>query len=263
MTTGRRLGLSSLAANWTTFEIAKLGCAVTALMVLLGLRRWVKSAFAMPAALVAMWLTGFIVLQNLGFSGPEHGWYFRSLGALTQWSPFEAARTSHLTWPMMLRLTPELLAVTIVALISLVTKVSSIEVGRQASGDLDREFRAHGIASLIAAPFGGLTASLQVGTSRLLEHAGGGTRMSGVVCALALGAVGVANFNLQELIPIPIVAGLVFYLGYTFIIDALSRPYSQRAWLDLLLAVGITIVCLEYAFLVGVLAGLVASCCLP
>ena len=262
MTTGRPLDLSSLAANWTTIEIAKLGCAVAALMVLLGLRRWVKSAFAMPAALVAMWLTGFVVLQNLGLSGPEHGWYFRSLGALTQWSPVEAARTSHLTWPMMLRLTPELLAVTIVALISLVTKVSSIEVGRQASGDLDREFRAHGIASLIAAPFGGLTASLQVGTSRLLEHAGGATRMSGVVCALALGAVGIANFNLQELIPIPIVAGLVFYLGYTFIIDALSRPYSQRAWLDLLLAVGITIVCLEYGFLIGVLAGLICACML-
>ena len=163
---------------------------------------------------------------------------------------------------MMVRLTPELLAVTIVALISLVTKVSSIEVGRQASGDLDREFRAHGIASVIAAPFGGLTASLQVGTSRLLEHAGGATRMSGVVCALALGAVGIANFNLQGLIPIPIVAGLVFYLGYTFIIDALSRPYSQRAWLDLLLAVGITIVCLEYGYLIGVLAGLVCACML-
>ncbi len=262
MTSGRTLALSSLAANWTAIEIAKLACAVAALMVLLGLRRWVKSAFAMPAALVAMWLTGFIVLQNLGLSGPEHGWYFRSLGALTQWSPFEAARISHLTWPMMVRLVPELLAVTIVALISLVTKVSSIEVGRQASGDLDREFRAHGIASVIAAPFGGLTASLQVGTSRLLEHAGGATRMSGVVCALALGAVGVANFNLQELIPIPIVAGLVFYLGYTFIIDALWRPYSQRAWLDLLLAVGITIVCLEYGYLVGVLAGLVCACML-
>jgi MFS superfamily sulfate permease-like transporter len=71
----------------------------------------------------------------------------------------------------MLSLVPELLAVTVVALISLVTKVSSIEVTRQAAGDLDREFRAHGIASLIAAPFGGILASLQIGTSRLLEHA--------------------------------------------------------------------------------------------
>lgn len=262
MTTGRTLSLSSLATKWTLIETVKLASAVGALVVLLAVRRWIKSAFAMPAALLAMWLTGAIVLQSLGLSGPEHGWYFPSVGALTKWSPFEAARTSQLTWSMAGGLIPELLAVTIVALISLVTKVSSLEVARQASGDLDREFRAHGIASLIAAPFGGLISSLQTGTSRLLEHAGGATRMSGVACALALGAVGVANFNLPGLIPIVIVAGLVFYLGYTFIIDALWRPYSQRAWLDLLLAIGIMIVCIKYGYLVGVLVGIVCACLL-
>ena len=195
MTTGRTLALTALAHDWTPIEIAKLAAAVAALLVLLAVRRWGKSAFAMPAALLVMWLTGAIVLRSLGLSGPEHGWYLPSLGALTEWSPFEAARTSHLTWSTMAGLIPELLAVTIVALISLVTKVSSIEVARQASGNLDREFRAHGIASLIAAPFGGITSSLQTGTSRLLEHAGGATRMSGVVCALALGAVGVGEFR--------------------------------------------------------------------
>jgi sulfate permease, SulP family len=262
MTTGRTLALSSLATKWTVIETAKLATAIAALMVLLAVRRWIRSAFAMPAALLVMWATGAIVLQGLGISGPEHGWYFPSLGAMTKWSPFEAARTSQLTWSMMAGLVPELLAVTIVALISLVTKVSTIEAARQASGNLDREFRAHGIASLIAAPFGGLTSSLQTGTSRLLEHAGGATRMSGVVCAVALGAVAVANFNLTGLIPIAIVAGLVFYLGYTFIIDALWRPYSQRAWIDLLLAVGIMTVCIEYGYLAGVLVGLVCACVL-
>ena len=77
-----------------------------------------------------------------------------------------------------------------------------IEHRSQASADFDGELRAHGIASLIAASFGGLTISLQVGTSRLLEHAGGATRMSEVVCALVLGFVGLTNFNLQGLIPI-------------------------------------------------------------
>jgi SulP family sulfate permease len=262
MTTGRTLALSRLATHWTWSETAKLATAVAVLMVLLSVRRWAKSAFAMPAALLVMWLTGAIVLQSLGLSGPEHGWYLPSRLALTGWSPFEAARTTPLTWSMMAGLIPELLAVTIVTLISLVTKVSSIEVARHASGNLDREFRAHGIASLIAAPFGGLTSSMQTGTSRLLELAGGATRMSGVVCALALGAVGVAKFNLPGLIPIAIVAGLVFYLGYTFIIDALWRPYSQRAWRDLLLAIGIMIVCIDYGYLVGVLAGLVCACLL-
>jgi sulfate permease, SulP family len=262
MVTGRSaLALTGLG-DWTGADGAKLASAVVALAILLGLRRWVKSAFALPAALVATWLVSGVALRSLGLSASEHGWYFRSLGTLTAWLPFQAVRTSHLSWPTLLDLVPELLAVTIVALISLVTKVSSIEVGRQAAGDLDREFRGHGIGSLIAAPLGGLTSSLQVGTSRLLEHAGGATRMSGVACAIALGLVGVANLDLPGLIPIPIVAGLVLYLGYTFIVDALWRPYSQRAWLDLTLAVAIMIVCVRYGYLIGVVAGVVCACLL-
>lgn len=260
MTTGRALALSSLAMQWTMISSAKLAAALAALSVLLAVRRWSKWAFGMPAALVAMWLTGGIVLRSLGLSGPADGWYLPSLGGLTAWSPFEAAGTTRLTWPTMVGLIPEMLTVTIVALISLVTKVSSIEVARQAAGNLDREFRGHGIANLIAAPFGGIMSSLQTGTSRLLEHAGGATRMSGVVCSLLFGAVAIAKFNLPGLIPVPIVAGLLFYLGYTFIIDALGRPYAQRAWLDLLLAAGIMIVCVAYGYLIGVLAGLIGAC---
>ncbi len=256
-----RAAISSIT-NWTTTETVKLASSILILLVLLALRRWVKTAFAMPLALLVLWMTGVIVLQKMGLSGSQYGWYLHSLGTLTQWVPFQAARTSHLNFSTMLGLAPELLAVAIVALVSLVTKVSSIEVARQEAGDLNREFRAHGIASLIAAPFGGITSSLQVGTSRLLEHAGGATRMSGVACSLALGAVGIANFDLPGLVPIPIVVGLVFYLGYSFIIDALWRPYSQRAWLDLLLAIAMTTVCIIYGYLVGVLAGLVSACLL-
>jgi SulP family sulfate permease len=128
-------------------------------------------------------------------------------------------------------------------------------VGRQAPADLDREFRAHGIASIIAAPVGGIATSLQIGTSRLLEHAGGANRISGVACAMILGVVGLC-FDLR--------AGSdpVLYLGYTFLVEALWRPYAQRAWSDLILAVGIMLLCVNYGFLVGVLAGIVCACVL-
>jgi SulP family sulfate permease len=259
MTTGRTLSLA-LGSPWTPADLARLAAAVAVLLVLLAVRRFSRSAFAVPSALLLMWLLGAAALRFLGLSGPEHGWHFPSLGELTPWSPWQAARASELTSPLMTRLLPELLAVTIVALISLVTKVSSLEVARQAAGDLDREFRVHGIASLAAAPVGGLISSLQTGTSRLLEQAGGATRMSGVVCALALGAVGLASFDLPGLIPIAIVAGLVFNLGYTFIVDALWKPYAQRAWLDLLLAIAIMVVCVRYGYLVGVLVGVLCAC---
>jgi SulP family sulfate permease len=83
-----------------------------------------------------------------------------------------------------------------------------------------------------------------------------------VVCALVLGSVAVAHFDLPGLVPIPIIAGLVFYLGYTFIVDALAKPLAQRAWLDLLLAVAIMAVCVRFGYLVGVLGGVVCACLL-
>jgi SulP family sulfate permease len=58
------------------------------------------------------------------------------------------------------------------------------------------------------------------------------------------------------------VAGLVLYLGYALIVDALWRPYAQRAWLDLLLALAIMIVCIQYGYLIGVIAGVVCACLL-
>jgi sulfate permease, SulP family len=262
MTTGRTLSFGSLTTEWTLIETVKLGLAFATLATLLALRNWIKSAYAVPGALVAMCLSGALILRSLGLTGAEHGWYLPSPGTLKNWSPLAVAHSSRIDWPMLVARIPEMLAVGIVALISLITKVSSIEVARQAAGDLDRELRAHGAASLLAAPFGGLVSGMQIATSRLLEQAGAATRMSGVVSSLTLGIVGLASFNLPGLIPIPVVTGLVFLLGYGFIMDTLWRPLSQRAWLDLLLAAGIMIVCISYGYLVGVLVGLLCACCL-
>jgi SulP family sulfate permease len=262
MTTGRALHLSSLGGGWTAVEIAKLASAIATLAVLLALRRWVKSPFGMPAALLAMWVTGVIVLRSFGISGSEQGWYFRSLGSLAGWSPFAAASSPQISlWSVVAHI-PDLLAATIVALVSLVAKVSSIEVARETSGDLDREFRVHGIASLVAMPFGGIVSSMQIGSSRALEQAGSMTRASGIIAALILGFVAIASFDLPGLIPVPIFGGLVFYLGYTFFMDGLWRPYAQRAWLDLVLAIGIMLICALYGYLVGVLVGIICACLL-
>jgi len=262
MTTGHPLSLSSLGTPWTMFASVKFAAAVAALLVLLAVRRWSRSPMAMPVALLAMWMTGVVLLRTLGLSGPEHGWYLPSLGNLIAWSPWAAARSTHLTWSTIGGLVPQMLTVTIVALISLVAKVSAMEVVRQTSGSLDREFRAHGIANLIAAPSGGLVCCMQTGTSRLLEHAGSATRMSGVIAAITLGVIAIADFDLPALVPLPIVAGLVLFLGYTFIIDALGQAFRQRAWFELLLTVVMAAVCIVNGYLVGMLVGLLCACVL-
>jgi SulP family sulfate permease len=259
MTTAKAITLDALTEPWDGSETIKFAGAVLTLILLLSVRRWIKSASALPGALLALWLGSVALLRALGLSGVEHGWYFHSLGTLVSWSPFAALHASPLDSAMLVRLLPEMLVTAIVALISLITKVSSIETTRQDSADLNREMRAHGIANLIAAPLGGVAGSLQVGTSSLLEHLGG-TRMSGVACAVAMGIVAISNFDLLGLLPIPLIAGLVFYLAYSFIFDAVRRPYQQQAWFDLGLTIIIAIVCLRYGYLTGVLAGLVCAC---
>lgn len=264
---GARIAIGrSLTANpftqWTLIDAAKIGAGIAALLILLAVRRWIKSGLALPIALLAMWLCGAAALRVLGVSEVQYGWYLPALGSLTTWSPFTEWHSTHVTRSEVFAALPELIAVVLVAVVSLVTKVASLELARQIPADLNQEFRCHGIGNMIAAPFGGLASSLQTGTSRLLDHAGSMTRASGAVAAAILGLVAVTNFNLAGIVPLPVIVGLVFYLGYTFIVDTLWRPYEQRAWLDLSLALIIMSVCILYGYLVGVLAGIVCACVL-
>jgi SulP family sulfate permease len=262
MTTGRALSIGGLAAPWTAAEAVRLAAATATLGVLLGVRRWVKFRLALPAALVLSWVVFVLALRAFDLTAPVHGWYPPSLGALAPWAPLAALARVELPWSMAGRLALETGAVAIVALISLVTKVSTLEVGRKTAGDLDRELRAHGLSSLAAAPLGGITSALQTGTSRLLEHAGAASRWSGVACAAVTGTIALTQFDLLGIVPTPLVAGLVMYLGITFLLDALAKPVAQRAWASVLLAMAIAAACVEYGYVAGVLGGVVCACLL-
>jgi len=262
MASGLSLTHGVMSAPLSAYAAVKLLCAVAVLLMLLGVRRVTKSPFAMPLALFAMWLLTVGVLHVLGISLGSAGWYLPSLGRLEPWLPWHAVEGAQLTLPMVLDLVPEFVAVAIVALMSLVTKVASLEVTRQSPGDLDREFLAHGIANVVIVPLGGIACSMQTGTSELLRKAGGASRLSGIMASLVLGAVALLHLDLPALIPVPIIAGLVLYLGYTFFVEALRAPIAQRAWLDTGLALVIAVVCMRYGYLVGVVAGIVAACVL-
>jgi SulP family sulfate permease len=258
LTTG--LSLSGLWAPWGGAEAAKLLCAVAVWALLLAQKRWLRRPLAMPATLLAMIVGGSLLLHALGLDGPAQGWYLPSLGSLVAWQPLQAWQATPPPLDLVLRVLPEIVAVAIVALISLVSKISSLEVVRKTAGDLDVELRAHGAATLFAAPFGGMAANMQLGTSRLLESAGGATRLSGVACALVLLLTGLSGFDLPALIPLPVAAGLVFQLGSSFLVEALSRPLAQRDWLNLGLSLAIMTVCARYGYVTGVVGGVVAAC---
>jgi SulP family sulfate permease len=260
MTSGHTMG--ELLGPWSGAQAAKLASAMAALGVMLAVRRWARSALAMPVALLAMTAAGSLALSLAGLAGSEHGWYLPSLGSLAPWSPFESARSTAVPLSLLASFVPELVAVAIVALVSVVTKTSTLEAARKTAGDLDRELRAHGEATLACAPFGGIVACMQLASSRVLEHAGSATRRSGLFCGAILLLVGLTHVDLPALIPLPIAAGLVLYLGWGFLVEALAWPLAQRAWFHLLLSLLIAAVCVRYGYLIGVLGGVIGACLL-
>jgi sulfate permease, SulP family len=259
MSTGIRFNLDVWEGAWSQTGIAKLAAALGTFALVLIVRRFIKSAFALPALILVLCTGGTLALRQLGLQGPAEGWYLPSFGSLKAWLPLAAVKDANPKWSLLFQLMPEILAVSFVGMLSLITKISSIEVMRRTSSDFNREFTAHGIGALAAAPLGGIVSALQIGTSQLLVQSGG-NRASGIFCSLVLGVVGIASFDLTAMIPMPVIAGLIFFLGYTFLVEAFSRSIAQRAWLDVLLATIIMIVCIRYGYVAGVLAGIVFAC---
>jgi sulfate permease, SulP family len=60
-------------------------------------------------------------------------------------------------------------------------------------------------------------------------------------------------------VPLPVLVGLVFYLGWGFVVDGLGRLAAQRDVSNGLLALAIGAACVSVGYLAGVLGGIVAA----
>lgn len=262
MIVGGSLSLSNPAIHFTLENGCKLAAACLTFIAIIKARSIIDSPFAVPCILIVFWIAGAAVLRALGLNEADHGWYIRSRTDMVSWSPLTAIVDPTTPWRVLIQSLPEVFAAATVAVLSLVTKVTSIETTRSTAADLDCEFRAHGLGSLITAPLGGVAGAVQVGTSKLLKDAGGASRLSGVFAALVLLGILITNINIVGFVPLPIVVGLSLFLAYGFVGDALRRPLKMKAWLDVALIVAIAFVCARFGYMIGVAAGFLCACLL-
>ncbi len=238
-----------------------VGLAFAAVIVLL--KRWMDDYLALPVTFIL-----FLIFMNvilLGFvTEPEtqNAWYLQAVGALQLWWPLEAIAEHDIDWAVMARSSAEIGAVCGVTAISMLLDVSSLEVARQKSADLDKEFRTNGFANVLASVLGGVAGNLSLNNSLLLQQAGAVTRISGVSVAIVCGLVLFAGADIGSFVPKAILGGMLAYLGAMILMEALVRAPAQRSKTDLGLAIAIALVILYFGYLVGVVLGVVGACLL-
>ena len=102
--------------------------------------------------------------------------------------------------------------------------------------------------------------NLSLNGSRLLDETGGLARISGVIASLVIVAIVLTGLDLPGLVPVPILAGLLMYLGLVVLTEVLLRSPAHRAWTDFGLALLIMGAIVTLGYLAGVVFGFIAAC---
>jgi SulP family sulfate permease len=234
-----------------------VGLAFALAIVVIG--RLVPDYLALPVAFIS-----FLVILNVILFGfiPEEArkaWFLPSLGQLTLWWPIAAVMEHEVDWGVLAQSSAEIGAVCGITAISMLLDVSSLEVARQKSADLDKEFRTNGFANILAAVAGGAGGNLSLNGALLIEKSGAVGRLGGVFAALVCAVVLFAGADIGSMVPKAILMGMLAYLGATILAETLHSP-AQSSLAEWALAGAIMLVIVNFGYLMGVVLGVIGAC---
>lgn len=260
-----QLSRDSLAAVFAPEHLAQLMLGAVFAVGVFILRRIVNSFLTLPVAFFLLVILVDLVLLGLGFAdemGGRSAWYLGDMGEMQFWVPAQAVLRHDIDWGALAMSATEIGAVCGVTAISVLLDVSSLEVTRQQSADLDKELRSNGVANILAGFAGGAAGNLSLSGSILMQEAGAVSRFSGVAAAGFCAMVLYFGADAARYIPTPLLGGLLSYLGLVVLNAALIRSPAQRSLTEFLLAGAIMIVIVTSGYLLGVFLGIVGACLL-
>jgi SulP family sulfate permease len=224
------------------------------------LGRFVQSYLALPIAFFA-----FLTLLDGSLFGivsdetVRGAWFLPKLGELSLWWPINAMIGSQVDWRVIAQSSAEIGSFCGVMAIALLLDVSSLEVARQKTSDLDQEFRSNGLANLLASVLGGFGGSLSMNACLLLDETGATTRWAGAIVGLVCAIVLFSGTDVGSVVPKAILAGMLVYLGAVILIELWEAP-AQSSWMEWALTGVMTLVIINFGYFMGVVLGVIGAC---
>ena len=227
----------------------------------LAIKRW-GHPLVLPVS-VALAVGAFhLVLSVLDISGDqarEAGLLLKSTSDGGLWPAFRPADLAQVDWTAIGIQFPSLLTLVLLALTVVIMNLAGLEMAANQDLDWDREFNATGLASVVAGLGGGTAASMIVPASLRSKLFGAATRLTGVVCALVIATALFLGDGMLELVPVPLVGGMLFFAGAGMLDEGLVRSRKRLPWSEY--GIILLIVCIITAFglFEGVGAGMLAA----
>jgi len=224
------------------------------------LGRWIPAYLALPAAFFAF----LIILDGslfgvVGDDAVRSAWFLPSLGELSLWWPANFVFGDQVDWGVIAESSAEIGSFCGVMAIALLLDVSSLEVARQKTADLDQEFRSNGLANLLASVLGGFGGSLSMNACVLLDESGATTRWAGAIVGLVSAFILFSGVDVGSIVPKAILGGMLAYLGAVIIFELWEAP-AQSSWMEWALTGVMTLVIINFGYFMGVVVGVIGAC---
>ena len=244
------------AVQWTWLPGAAYGIALYVAM-----KRW-GNALILPASVAAAIGACHLVLGALDISGDEA----RAMGLLLTstadgglWPVLFPADLVHVEWAAMAGQVPNMLTLMLIAFICVIMNVAGLELAVNQELDWNREFRATGLASVVAGLGGGTVATLIVPASLRSKLFKATTRLTGVVAAIVIGVALVLGDGMLELVPTALVGGILVFAGLGMLDEGLMRSRKRLPWAEFGIVLVIFVVIILFGLIEGVGAGMLAT----
>ena len=235
--------------------------AAYALVLALVMRRGGNIVVVMGSVVVvsALYHLGLSLLDIPVAQARAQGLLFSGMPSSGLWPAFGPSDLRHVDWSVVAAQAPGLVTVTLVTLLCLLVYLNGLEVATGVAVDLDREFRAAGVAGMCAGA-GGSAPGCHAFVFTLPCHMlGADTAWTGTVVAMVLALSLFFGSGILELLPISIIGGLLLYIAVDLLDVWLIRVRKRLHWTDYALIVLICVTIAAFGFIVGVAAGMLAT----
>ena len=225
------------------------------------MKRW-NNPLVLPVSVALAGAAYHFALTSLGISGDAaraEGLLLTSTADGNLWPALFPADLVQVQWASMAEQVPHMLTLMLVAFISVVMNFAGLELAVNQELDWDREFRVTGVASMVAGLGGGTVATFVVPASLRSKLLGATTRLTGVVAALVVGGALFLGDGILELVPSPLVGGILVFAGLGMLDQGLVASRKRLPWSEYGIILLIFIAITSFGMIEGVGVGMLAT----
>ncbi len=235
--------------------------AVYGIALYLAMKRW-SNVLILPLSVVVAGTAYHLALSGLGISGDAaraEGLLLTSTADGSLWPALSPVDLVQVEWAAIATQVPHILTLVLVAFICVIMNFAGLEIATNQELDWDREFRVTGTASVIAGLGGGTVATIVVPASLRSKLFGATTKLTGVVAALVIGSALLLGDEMLELVPSPLVGGILFFAGLGMLDEGLVKSRKWLPWSEYGIILLIFIAITSIGLIEGVGIGMIAT----